>query len=223
MKTSNKLLMVAVFGLIVAGTSAYLLLPTEQRSGAPPSSVLVVSNETSSDATVYVAFQTGSTLKPKHWPFCMPTSELTCQFQLKVNGNRSLPLVGRLLLATIAFNAPVTCGSTKAELTLNDPAWYDTADISLVDGWNVDMAVSADGTKLGPTKGKTGNELVFGVFPLGCDICVARQQPPCGIPTGTDGCKKGTQYKPEVPCQWQGTKMGGGSTIRISLVASSKP
>jgi len=216
-------LAIAGLAFVAAVTVASVLLKTEDRTGTTVSSVVVVSNETSNDATVYVSFGSASVVLPKHWAFCKPTSELTCEFPLKANGSRSMPLSGHFLNATIAFNAPVGCGSTKAELSLNDPAWYDTADISLVDGWNADLGISADGTKLGPTKGNTGNELVLGVFPLGCDICVARQLPPCGIPTGTDGCKKGTQYNPEVPCQWQGTKMGGGSTIRISLVASSKP
>jgi len=216
-----------IAGLTVATIAAGIALLassmlTKERTGTTTSSVLILSNETGNDATVYVTFGSGSQVLPKHWLFCKPTSDLTCEFPLKTNGNRSLPLEGQFLSATIAFNAPVGCGATKAELNLNNLTWYDTADISLVDGFNVNMAMDADGTKLGPTKGKNGNEIVFGVFPLGCDICVSRQQPPCGMPTGADGCKKGTQYDPEVPCQWQGTKMGGGSVIRLSLVTPSK-
>ena len=205
-----------------AGIAALSLFVEPERKAAPVTSLLVVSNETANDAMVYVAFGSNSVVLPKSWPFCKPTSELTCEFPLKANGSRSLPLKGQLLNATLAFNAPVGCGATKAELNLNIPSWYDTADISLVDGWNVDMAITADGTQLGPTKGKGGNELVLGVFPLGCDICVARQQPPCGITPGNDGCKGGTQYNPDVPCQWQGTKMGGGSSISLSIVNPTK-
>ena len=45
-----------------------------------------------------------------------------------------------------------------------------------------------------------------------------RQNPPCGITKGTTGCKKGTQYDPDVPCQWQGPTKGGGGTVTVSLV-----
>jgi hypothetical protein len=52
---------------------------------------------------------------------------------------------------------------------------------------------------------------------LGCDICTARDNPPCGIAKGKEGCKAGTQYKPDVPCQNQGKKMGGGSVVVVAL------
>ena len=71
---------------------------------------------------------------------------------------------------------------------------------------------------LGPPVGPTGNEKVFGVFPFGCDICVARHSPPCGIKPGKEGCKTGSQYKPDVPCQYQGTVLGGGTAVTIALV-----
>jgi hypothetical protein len=35
---------------------------------------------------------------------------------------------------------------------------------------------------------------------------------------GTDGCKSGTQYKPDVPCQHQGATMGGGAFVSVALV-----
>jgi hypothetical protein len=69
----------------------------------------------------------------------------------------------------------------------------------------------------GPPAGASGNESVLGIFPYGCDICVARQAPPCGIPTGSDGCKTGTQSNPAVPCQLQGAVKGGGGTLAVSL------
>jgi hypothetical protein len=105
-------------------------------------------------------------------------------------------------------------------LNVNNPKWYDTLDVSLVDGYSnqieIDAATSKGTVKLGPPKGATGNEKVLGVFPNGCDICVARQNPPCGMKPGKDGCKKGPdQYHPDVLCQWQGLKMGGGETIQV--------
>ena len=99
----------------------------------------------------------------------------------------------------------------------------------MVDGYSnkVKMTVRQNGVKdpvvLGPVMGATGNEEVSGVFPLGCDICVQRQKPPCNIPAGPlygDGCKtSGTQYDPLPPCQYQGpTKGGGDSKILLELI-----
>lgn len=191
---------------------------------APPqtSGVSVVAKK----ATVYVAFGADSKITADDWAFCTG-SGLTCNFPL--DGTRDLPTGGKYLNATLAFNQPVGCGVTKAELNVNNPAWYDVMDVSLVDGYsnNVKITITEKGdslqTVLGPPKGKTGNEDVFGVFPVGCDLCVQRGAPPCGIPKGPlhgDGCKAtGTQYDPKPPCQYQGaTKGGGESTIVVELV-----
>jgi hypothetical protein len=35
-----------------------------------------------------------------------------------------------------------------------------------------------------------------------------------------DGCKAGTQYKPDVPCQYQGTVKGGGGAVTVTLLAN---
>lgn len=111
---------------------------------------------------------------------------------------------------------------TKAEVNINNPDWYDTFDVSLVDGYSNDVEMtytppSGPTQTLGPPKGQTGNEKVYGLFPYGCDICVERQNPPCGISKGKAGCKTGTQYKPDVPCQVQGTVKGGGGSLEVRL------
>jgi len=68
---------------------------------------------------------------------------------------------------------------------------------------------------------------VSGVFPVGCDICVARQQPPCGIsPCGsspndggqTCGCHIGGQYNPIVPCQITYQQADAGSLVNVTLL-----
>jgi hypothetical protein len=150
-------------------------------------------------------------------------SGLTCSFVLAKHATKNVPLAGKYLNATVSFDAPVTCGVTKAELNLNNEAWFDTLDVSLVDGFSnlvaIDAVSSAGSVTLGPPNGVAGNEKVFGLFPNGCDICTARQTPPCGMTPGTDGCKTGTQYKPDVPCQWQGPTMGGGTQAAVRLVA----
>lgn len=177
-------------------------------------------NLTDADVVVYFAFGADSVVLPANWPFCPSSVRLTCQFTLPANGTQVLPLGGQYLNTTFAFGSTVSCGSTKAELNVNNPKWYDIADISLVDGYSNKIQISIDGTKLGPPNGASGNEKVLGVFPLGCDICTARQRPPCGMQPGSDGCKSGTQYKPDVPCQYQGKVMGGGSTINVSYLGN---
>jgi len=187
-----------------------------------PGATVEISNETAQDVTAFVSFGADSVVLPSAWPFCQAPTALTCQIPIKAHQKQPLPLAGKYLNATIGFGAPVSCGSTKAEINVNNPKWYDTADISLVDGFSTKLAITvADpSTKiaktLGPVTSKTGNEKAFGVYPLGCDICVARQQPPCGQIPGRDGCKAGPdQYHPDVPCQFQGSVMGGGSQITI--------
>jgi len=184
--------------------------------------ILTVSNDTASPTTLYVAFGSDSVVVPSTWPFCTATSGLTCTVQLAAKSSQPLPLAGRYVNATMGFGAPVGCGTTKAEVNLNNPKWYDTADVSLVDGYSTRIAIEVSDARglvyLGPPVGATGNEKVLGVFPLGCDVCVARQSPPCGIAPGKTGCKSGTQYKPDVPCQYQGATMGGGGAYRVQLV-----
>jgi len=184
----------------------------------PPPSTLAVKNASNSDTTVFAAFGANSEVTASSWSsFCAVTSPLTCSFPLTKGNSKSLPLGGQYTNVTIAFGAAVGCGSTKAEVNINNPKWYDILDVSLVDGWSNNISISTGTVTLGPTLGKTGNEKVVGVFPYGCDICVARQSPPCGISKGTDGCKTGSQYNPDVICQYQGTVIGGGSAVVVTL------
>jgi hypothetical protein len=197
MKKTLALIMLAIATIANAGTST-----------------LSITNLTKADTVVYFAFGADSVIV--NWSFCPTTSRLNCQFTLKKGATKALPLNGQYLNATISFGAPVTCNTTKAELNINNPNWYDVADVSLVDGYNGKIAINAGGTKLGPPLGPTGNERVLGLFPMGCDICVARQNPPCGMTPGKDGCKTGPdQYHPDVICQWQGTVKGGGTPVKI--------
>lgn len=176
---------------------------------------------TTNPTTVYVAFGADSQITQSDWSSFCTGSSLVCSFPLA--SRKDLPLSGKYLDATLSFDAPVGCGTTKAELNLNNPAWYDTADVSLVDGFSNKIQISFSGRTLGPATGGD-NSKTFGVFPLGCDVCVARQQPPCDIapsPTpGSAGCKSGPdQYHPDVPCQAQGTVKGGGqNAVTVSLL-----
>jgi hypothetical protein len=185
-----------------------------------------VTNGTKQDAVVFVAFGADSAVVASDWvSFCHATSILNCNFPIQSNSSTTLPLSGKYLNATFSFNGQ-GCDATKAELNINNSKWYDIADISLVDGYSneVEVAVSLPEidakkeTLLGPPHGKDNNEKVFGLFPLGCDICTARQKPPCGFVPGGTGCKSGTQYKPDVPCQYQGSVMGGSGSYDVRLV-----
>jgi len=191
-----------------------------QHHVAVPSQVVLL-NATPDDTVVYFAFGADSIVLPSSWPFCTATSNLNCSFPMKANTGRALPAPGYLNV-TVTFGAAVGCGTTKAELNVNNPKWYDVVDISLVDGYSNDILIEyadkAGAKRIGPVLGKSGNEKAFGVYPLGCDICVARQKPSCGMTPGTDGCKTGSQYNPDVPCQYQGATMGGGAFISVALV-----
>jgi hypothetical protein len=182
-----------------------------------------VQNGRTVGTTVYVSFGSDSKVTAADWPFCTG-SGLSCSFPLPAGETKALPNAAHAYLnATFSFDAEVGCGVTKAEVNVNNPAWYDTLDVSLVDGYSDDVQITAVPTGgasavLGPPLGKSGNEAVYGLFPFGCDVCVARQNPPCGIAKGTAGCKAGTQYDPAVPCQWQGPTKGGGGSATIALL-----
>lgn len=179
---------------------------------------VTVENATKKATTVYVTFGSDSVVLPASWTFCANSTTFSCTFPLAPSSKQALPAAGKYLNITVSFDAPATCGNTKAELNVNNPNWFDVTDVSLVDGFSNFVIVDANGTKIIP-HGKSGNEKAFGVYPLGCDGCTTRVAPPCGFPAGTsDGCKAGTQYKPDVPCQYQGPNKGGGGTILVSLV-----
>ncbi len=200
--------------LLAAAAGTALL----SKHSANPSTVMVT-NDTMEDTTVFVAFGADSVVLPTNWSFCKSTAKLNCSFVLQKKSTQPLTLDAGYLNATLSFGAPVGCGTTKAEMNVNNPKWYDVTDVSLVDGFSnvisMEISDSSGAHELGPPNGSTGNEKVFGLYPLGCDICTARQHPPCGIKPGPEGCKAGTQYKPDVPCQYQGPTMSGGSNIAV--------
>jgi hypothetical protein len=211
----KSLLKAAVVGALLAGAAIVGIASCGKATAS-------ITNKTGAPVTVYVAFGADSVVTS--FPFCTPTGRLNCTFPIASSGEQILPMgiTGRYLNATFSVNGPVTCGVTKFELNLNNPSWFDIVDISLVDGFSTKIGISVKdsaGThQLGPVVTQGGNEKVFGVYPYGCDICIARSSPPCGIPKGHEGCKTGPdQYHPDVPCQYQGTRKGGGSAVRVTL------
>lgn len=184
-------------------------------------STFSIKNDTEASTIVYLSFGADSALKADDIKLCKTKSgSLNCNFTL-VSSSTISQRISKYLNVTVSFGSQ-GCGATKAELNMNNPKWYDTYDVSLVDGYSNKVSITIDkgGTKtlLGPPLGKDGNEKVYGLFPYGCDICVSRQKPPCGISPGSSGCKTGNQYKPDVICQLQGPKMGGGGvTATVAL------
>jgi hypothetical protein len=167
-----------------------------------------ITNKQSVPARVYINFAADSVLKPTDLPFCKVTAPLNCHFTLAARSSQDVPNPqAKYLNIALAFNAEVTCGSTKAEVLVNNPSWFDVLDVSVVDGFNEKIQINltptgGSMTQLGPPVGKLGNQKVFGVFPYGCTICAGIKNAPCGDAGGGE-CKSGSESKPDVLCQYQ--------------------
>ena len=167
-----------------------------------------ITNRQGTQAQVYINFAADSVLKPTDVPFC----KVTGSTQLRVYARREqfadIPNPqAKYLNMALSFNAQVTCGSTKAEVLVNNPNWFDILDVSVVDGFNEKIQINltptgGSTTQLGPPVGKLGNQKVFGVFPYGCTICAGIKNAPCGDAGGGE-CKSGSESKPDVLCQYQ--------------------
>jgi len=214
-----------------AGSVSDAQAPSDAPVDAGPQSRARVENRTYSTVLVFASFGSDSVVGPQNWPFCTALDAGGCSLSLGPDAGRDLPTDGEYLNVTLSFNQPPGCQVSLGELNIGNPDWAeDTANISLVNGWNADLEIDiGDGwsdvgmTRLGPTQGPLHNAGAFGVYPNGCDICVAKQSPPCGIqpcgsPDGSPascGCKVGSQYDPKVPCQWS---FAHGLVATVALV-----
>ncbi|HKB37759.1 MAG TPA: hypothetical protein VKD72_15035 [Gemmataceae bacterium] len=195
-----------ILGAIV--TVLALLATSEPAWAADKNKMVRITNKQNAPAEVYINFAAVSVLKPTDLPFCKVTGSLNCQFTLAANASQDVPNPqAKYLNMALAFNAPVNCGSTKAEVLVNNPNWYDVLDVSVVDGFNEKIQINltptgGNTTQLGPPVGKLGNQKVFGVFPYGCTICAGIKDAPCGD-AGAGECKKGSESNPDVLCQYQ--------------------
>jgi hypothetical protein len=207
-------------------------------AGAPaaPTATLAVENRTDAGATFFATFGADSEIHASDWSAvcAVPDGGSVCAAPMPAGARWDLPTsgaLGRYLNATIAVGATGPgCsagggrGATVAEMTLNRPGTIsDTGDVSLVDGYSDKLEVFVlfagdSSAMLGPPRGSTGNESVYGVFPLGCDWCVQRGDPPCGQkPCALYGCgckTSGTQFNPGVPCQGSFAR-GGRWTVAL--------
>ncbi len=197
---------------------------------ATTSSEARVRNDSASSAVVFATFGADSKIRPADWSSFCTAVPSGCSFPLASHATRDLPTGGKYLSVNLSFNAPGSCSATGVslgEMTLNGPesGKYDTTDISLVNGWNADLSIEVSNAKtLGPTHGAYSGRDTYGVFPNGCDICVAKQHPPCpwqhpcGGPDGGPGCgcHAGMQYAPVPVCQVTG--VAHGSTVTVVLL-----
>ena len=225
------LLLVAAIGVFAYGTVWAQRsrpepgnLPSERREGvAEKDKTIAFENNKSAPADVYINFGADSVVNASTLgAFCdsKSTPPLNCHFVLAKNSSVDLPNPGnRYVNLAAALNAPVTCGSTKAEVIANNPVWFDIVDVSVVDGFNEKIEIDVKGSDgstqiLGPPNGKTGNQKIFGVFPFGCTICAGVKNPPCGS-LGQNECHAGTESDPKPPCQYQINAPDG--TIKVIL------
>ena|SRR5271157_3393297 len=191
---------------------------------AAVSSTAAVLNNTMTSTTVYVSFGANSQIGPADWASFCAAVPSGCSFPLAPGASQALQAGGKALDVTIAFDQAPGCGTTLAEINLSISGWtYDTANISLVNGWSNNVQINVSGAEtLGPTLGPDANASVYGVFPVACDICVARSNPPCGFDAGgcteagSCGCKTGMQYNPSVPCQ---ESFARGAVVTVALVS----
>ena len=215
MKASGRLGLCVLSLLLVFSSSA------AAQTGSKSKTVRLT-NQQNAPAEVYINFAADSVLKSSDLPFCKATGPLNCQFTLAAHASQAFPNPGnKYLNMALAFNAPVNCGSTKAEVIANNPTWYDILDVSVVDGFNEKIQINVTSTggqapQLEPPVGKLGNQKVFGVFPYGCTICAGIKNAPCGD-AGAGECKTGSESKPDVPCQYQMNEPNG--TIEVVLLS----
>jgi len=201
------------------------------RCGPAPvrgSATVSVVNTTSAPPTVYVSLTRNSQVQGFP-PFCYEDAGAPCSFPLGPDAGQVLPIGTSFFNATFSFGAAPACNVTVGEVTVNTDNGQDTTDISEVNGYGGKMEIdvsSPDGgtTVVGPATGGASDQTAFGLYPSGCDICVARQSPPCGItPCGSSpndggqgcGCKSGGQYDPTVPCQYNPVPPGQSYVVAL--------
>jgi hypothetical protein len=217
---------VALLGVLLLADQVVTADAQQDSCLEPKNKTVNIINNQSNAATVFINFGAESALNSNDLSFCDAEGKtpLNCRFKIDGHGSREIPNPQKKkVVMSLAFNAPVACGSTKAEITVNNPAFCDNADVSVVDGFNERIQIDVDGrpmgqvVKLGPPLGKLGNQQVFGVFPFACTICAGIVNPPCGS-AGPQECHAGTETNPNPVCQYQIQQPNG----RVDIVLLAK-
>lgn len=214
------LLVPLLLAVQVAGAQAQTNICLEKKN-----KTVSISNRQDEPATVYINFGADSALNAENLLFCEGgKARLNCQFTMDAKSSRDIPNPGKKYInMALAFNHAVACGSTKAEVIVNNPKWCDVFDVSVVDGFNEKIQINlkppnGNEVKLGPPVGHFGNQNVFGVFPYGCDLCAGIKGPPCGN-AGKEQCHAGTENNPQPICQYQMDQRDG----RVEILLLPKP
>ncbi len=167
-------------------------------------------------------------LNPTFCSFPITKGDL-CTLPLKSECTSNIKLAFNPEFVTNACGDSTGAGPSVAEVNIyvancsNEPgcdaSQCDCVDISLVNGYtspNISMTLSEGPTTLGPTAGATGNQNIFGVYPVGCTNCVNREGCPCGIDCSDNSeCHQGgTPDNPDIPCQ-ASQPTGGVITVNI--------
>jgi hypothetical protein len=227
MKTPKKRLglLLAVATTIVLASGTLWSQPESELHQAMSAKKKTISlvNKQSSQAEVNINFGADSELNASDLAgFCDSTSiPLNCHLTLAGNSSKEIPNPNfKYVNLALAFNSPVTCGATKAEIIANNRKWFDIMDVSVVDGFNNQIEIRATPSGqatviLGPPTGLSGNQTLFGVYPFACTQCAAILNPPCGS-NGAGECHAGTESNPNPPCQYQMNPDNG--TIKVILL-----
>src|SRR5262249_52545097 len=93
--------------------------PTVTPTGVSGTQVSIL-NQSAATATAYISFSAGSAITQPAWQSFCSGSGNNCTFSLAGNGGtQALPNPSGLFLDfTVAFNSPVGCGATKAEVNV---------------------------------------------------------------------------------------------------------
>ena len=165
---------------------------------------LTLNNTASDDVTVYIVFiggltGNGGSYTAKYFQDqgCTMYGQDRCSITIpKKVGTKTLNLnKGGINLSGGLGREPMgPCPTTMFEINMSprDNPTTDHYDLSLVNGFNYAMQIkSSKGSATAHVTKATGNQNAYGVFPLGCSVCVATgSRPPdfTGCPGNASSC-----------------------------------
>jgi len=209
---------------VLSGTTLLILLAVS--SAAAAQTTLKVHNAASHPVDVWVTVgAVAGCAKIADFPFITPAAnKMQGSFTLGAGDSQAFPTDKGCLNGNISFgSAPQNCptptapqGMNLAEFNLNQGT--ETIDISDVAGVNAFIEFQMNGGGAWGTAGHANmtsfsNEDIGqnvgrpGVYPYGCDVCTARQNPP--------SCTTGKTCQIEAICNVQRTPGTEGGTVTV--------
>jgi hypothetical protein len=200
---------------------------------------LTLNNNASKDVTVYIVFiggltGNGGTYTAKYFQDqdCNVYREDRCRLTIHKGTSKTLNLnKGGIDISGGLDSEPMgPCPTTMFEINMSprDNPTTDHFDLSLVNGFNYAMQIkSSKGKETKYVKTAKGNHDAFGVFPLGCSVCVATGSVPpkwTGCPGNDsscsgqcfnqDECKSGSdEFHANVSCTVDNVPTGGNYIV----------